>query len=461
MDESLILSYLENLTAFGPRVTGTTACYDAGDWIYNEFESMGLDVEFHDWSYGGYTDRNVVATLNGSNQSSDEIYIVCAHYDSVTGSPGADDDGSGTVSVIASAFILKDYSFNHTIRFITFSGEEQGLLGSHEYATEAKANGDNIIAVLNVDMIGFALNTEDGNNVKIYFNSASEWLTDYTDDVSVNYYDFIELNVIPSGFSWGSDHYYFWENGYDALFYHEYEFNHYYHSPQDIIENMNITYSTKCSKLIVATLAELAFPNYMGNPPNSPVISAPSSGITWIEYEINLTTTDPDGDDVYYYIDWGDDTGSGWIGPYESGEEATVSHIWESAGDFEIRAKAKDENNVFSGWSDSHIISIIEGANPEIQSIDGGLFQVKSKIKNTGSLDATDVNWKITLDGGAFIGKETTGVKSIGAEEEVTIKSKFILGFGPTQISVQAWITDGPMDMVDQSGYVIFFIVKI
>ena len=86
---------------------------------------MGLETSFHNWSYNGYSARNVEAILPGTNESSDEIYIICAHYDSVPGSPGADDDGSGTVAVMASAYIMKDYSFEHTIRFVTFS--DQGL----------------------------------------------------------------------------------------------------------------------------------------------------------------------------------------------------------------------------------------------------------------------------------------------------------------------------------------------
>jgi hypothetical protein len=462
MDESLILGYLENLTSFGPRVTGTTACYDAGDYIYNEFESMGLDVRFHNWSYSGYTDRNVEATLPGIDEESDEIYIICAHYDSVPGSPGADDDGSGTVAVMASAFIMKDFAFNHTIRFVTFSGEEQGLLGSHEYVVEADSNGDNIVAVLNVDMIGYALTTEQGNRVNVYYNTASQWLTDYTDEISEQYYDYIELEVIPSGYSWGSDHYYFWEYGYDALFYHEYKFNDYYHSPQDTIENMNLTYSAKCSKLIIATLAELSLPCDISDPPNEPTITGPSSGMTWMEYEFNVTTTDPNGDDVYYLVDWGDDTSSGLIGPFESGEKVTLAHSWNLAGDYEINAKAKDIYNVYSDWSDPFTISIIDGAFTEIQSIKGGLFKVRSEIKNIGVLDATNVNWKISLEGGAFIGKETEGsIATITAGEERTIKSNFILGFGPTQVTIRVWMTDGPSDFVDQAGYILFFLISI
>ena len=193
LDESMVLRYLENLTAFGPRVTGTPECYAAGDWIYDEFESMGLDVRFHNWSYGGYEDRNVEATLEGTNLSSDEIYIICGHFDSVPGSPGADDDGSGTVNVIASAYIMSQYTFDHTVRFVAFSGEEQGLLGSHEYVEEAYNNGDNIVGTLNVDMIGYAITQTHGSQIKVYNNDASEWLYDITESVSQLYFDYIGL----------------------------------------------------------------------------------------------------------------------------------------------------------------------------------------------------------------------------------------------------------------------------
>ncbi len=257
LDETMYLSYLEDIVDFGTRVTGTPACHDAGDYIYNEFQSMDLGVRYHDWNYGGYEDRNIEATLPGTDNTSDEIYIICAHYDTVSNCPGADDDASGVATVLAAANILSQYEFNHTIRFVTFSGEEQWMLGSHEYVMEAVENEDNIIAVLNVDMIGFALTSTHGSNIKIFKNSPSLWISDYTIDIAEEYYDYIHLNVVPLGEA-PSDQLYFWENGFDAVFYHEYEFNYYYHTPNDVIENINLTYATRFSKLVLATLVSLA-----------------------------------------------------------------------------------------------------------------------------------------------------------------------------------------------------------
>lgn len=58
---------------------------------------------------------------------------------------------------------------------------------------------------------------------------------------------------------------------------------------------------------------------------------------------------DPDGDDIYLYVDWGDDTSEGWIGPFSSGEEITISHAWSEQGDYIIRARAKD---IYDGRGD-------------------------------------------------------------------------------------------------------------
>lgn len=261
IDEDVVLNYIQGLVDFGPRVTESTACDLAGTYIYEEFENMGLSVQYHYWNSSYLSGKNVEATLEGADPTSDKIFIVVGHYDSVSGSPGADDNAAGTVAALAAAEILKDYSFNHTIRFLAVDGEEQGLHGSNEYAEQASHNGDNIIAVLNADMIGFAPNPSDGEKVKVYSNTASGWLYDYIYDIGTTYESHIGfLDIIDSGYSGGSDHVSFWSEGYDAVFYHEYNFNDYYHSSSDTIEHMNLSYDAKVTRLIVATLAELAEP---------------------------------------------------------------------------------------------------------------------------------------------------------------------------------------------------------
>jgi hypothetical protein len=88
------------------------------------------------------------------------------------------------------------------------------------------------------------------------------------------------------------------------------------------------------------------------HPPLTPIITGPAKGKIKVAIEYNFTTTDPDGDEISYFIDWGDETNSGWIGPYTSGEAITESHTWSKKGDYIIKAKAKDIYGNESDWGE-------------------------------------------------------------------------------------------------------------
>lgn len=462
LDETLFLIYLEDLVDFGPRRTGTQACWDAGDWIYDQFKSMGLQVRYQNWSSGGNAGHNIEGTLLGINESSDEIYIICAHYDSVTGSPGADDDGSGVAAVLVAAYLMSQYAVDHTVRFVAFDGEEQGLLGSYQYAQQAASNGDNIVGALNGDMIGYATSTYDGDTIKIYENPASHWLLTYSENIATVYDEYIDLNIINSGSSGGSDHYSFWQNGYDSIFYHEYHFNDFYHSPSDTIANMNISYAVKCSRLEVAALAELAGAVVPSEPPSQPTISGPDFGFIGDTVEFTVSSVDPEGEDVYYYIDWDDGYYTEWAGPYVSGAPVQLTHQWSGIGDYEILVQSRDVHKVKSEWSDPFSFSILRGPILDVKTIEGGLFRASTIIKNDGDYPATDVAWTISFDGGAFIGAETSGViASIPAGGTAEIASGFVLGLGPTVVTATAEIDQGSSDFREQGGLILLFFVKI
>jgi hypothetical protein len=358
LDEEIYLGYLENLTDFGPRVTGEPACDDAGDYIYNQFVSMGLDSEYHFWDDGGLSGNNIIGTLEGNDPMSDEIYIICAHYDSVPDSPGADDDGSGTVAVLVAADLLRNAEFEHDIRFVCFSGEEQGLIGSYYYASETAQNGDNIMAVLNLDMIAYTETPNDGKQLDVFDDEdQSIWLTDYIDAIATEYHDLFDLNVIHAGWSWGSDHYYFWEFGFSAIFGHEYHFNPHWHEPTDTIENCDISYAVRITKLMIVSLAELSgFITY--NAPYIPDIpSGPPGGKINVEYTYTTQTTDPQGDQIVYIFDWGDGNIT-MHGPYSSGETCEASHTWTKTNTYNIKVKARDSDYYESDWSDPLMVNM-------------------------------------------------------------------------------------------------------
>jgi hypothetical protein len=87
------------------------------------------------------------------------------------------------------------------------------------------------------------------------------------------------------------------------------------------------------------------------NPPEIPEINGPSSGTTGTSYTYYFSTTDPDENLIYYYIDWNDGNNSGWYGPYPSGTEKSLSHTWSSDGTYNIKIKAKDTFNKESDWA--------------------------------------------------------------------------------------------------------------
>lgn len=84
--------------------------------------------------------------------------------------------------------------------------------------------------------------------------------------------------------------------------------------------------------------------------PDNPTIDGPMSGDVGTTYDYTFVTTDPNQDNVFYFIDWGDETNSGWIGPYQSGITLTRSHMWSKQGTYIIKAKAKDTNGMESDW---------------------------------------------------------------------------------------------------------------
>ncbi len=88
----------------------------------------------------------------------------------------------------------------------------------------------------------------------------------------------------------------------------------------------------------------------LNNQPDTPLITGTTNGKAGIQYDYNFTAIDPDDNNVYFYIDWNDETTEEWIGPYSSGEIATITHTWTLKNVYIIKAKAKDEFGAESDW---------------------------------------------------------------------------------------------------------------
>jgi len=244
-------SYTEALQAFGDRYTASASNNASRDWLAAKFVEFGYDSvvidSFVTSIYGTPTEcQNVVACKIGA--ALPEHYIVVgAHRDAVSGSPGADDNGSGSAGVLEIARILRNYETDLTFVFVLFDAEEQGLHGSYHFADEALANGDSIVYMFNMDMIA---DEDNSTSAKLYHGSEltyTELLLHLADSL-------LGLNAVLMGTAGGSDHYPFLQNGYEATFLHEYIFSSVYHSYRDSTTHLSFPYHTKMVKAGLATV---------------------------------------------------------------------------------------------------------------------------------------------------------------------------------------------------------------
>ncbi len=274
----LLHEYLGRLCAFGPRYTGTVTCGVASEYIYDAFAALGLAVEYHPWEYDRIIGRDVVATLPGILPDSDGVYIVCGHYDTVLVSPGADDDGSGAMAVLAIATALKDQRLNHTVKFITFAGEERGTYGSFTYAREAAARGDNILAVLNMDMVGYANTTAGGRVLRFYPPDRAVWIGQYATEICRKYHDVVDLSIEIRPNYRGNDAQSFLDYGYDGVWIAHADGYPWGHSQYDNLSHINWSYYTKVARFMCALTWEIG----MRPVPVQVHLTAPDEGRVYV-----------------------------------------------------------------------------------------------------------------------------------------------------------------------------------
>jgi hypothetical protein len=151
VDEAELYRTMQDLENFSTREYGTEGNRRAAVYLYRRLDQIpGLTVEFQN-----ATLNNVIATLPGRGRSSDAIVVVGAHYDSTStvpgDAPGVTDNACGVAIVLEIARIMSAYQWDNTVVFALWNGEEQGMLGSTDYARNAVANGLNIRLYLNFD----------------------------------------------------------------------------------------------------------------------------------------------------------------------------------------------------------------------------------------------------------------------------------------------------------------------
>jgi len=257
------------LDDFETRYFNTAANEASANYMYNYFLSLGLEAEFHLYVQSGGTRKNVVGILPGLVDPERVVYIT-GHFDSTSEdpqnhAPGADDNASGSAAFLEAARVLSQYAFHYTIKFVGFNGEEQGLLGSDAYVDMIAAEGEDVVACYNFDMIAYRGTDPAPADLIIYTNSASLDKAEILRDAYLEYFPADVQPIIVQESISGSDHYSFWQHGYEAVLGIEDEawgsdFCPWYHTSNDRIERYPQDYPTHCTAGGIAAAAHTAIP---------------------------------------------------------------------------------------------------------------------------------------------------------------------------------------------------------
>jgi Zn-dependent M28 family amino/carboxypeptidase len=211
----------------------------ATEYVEDRFTAAGFKVRRQSYTVMGEACHNLEVELPGKNRRG-EIVVIGAHYDSVSGSPGANDNGTGVAGVLALARAWAGRAPERTVRFVAFVNEEPPFfqtaqMGSLVYAKSCRERGDKIVAMLNLetmgcfssekrsqkypfpmglfypsrgDFIGFVGNTASGGLVRHCLKVFREQASFPSEGGALP-------GVLP-GIGW-SDHWSFWQAGYPAL----------------------------------------------------------------------------------------------------------------------------------------------------------------------------------------------------------------------------------------------------
>lgn len=229
----------------------------SAQYIEQAFADMGYAVAAQRFQSGQAEVRNIEVEVSGQGRH-DEIIVIGAHYDSVTGSPGANDNGSGVAAVLELARLLRQARPARTLRFVAFANEEPPFfktqeMGSRVYARRSRERRDNIVAMFSLETIGYYSERPGsqrypfplgffypsaGNFIAFVSNLASRPLLHEALGAFRRHARFPSEGVAAPAFIPGvdwSDHWSFWKEGYPALMVTDtapYRYPH-YHTAQD------------------------------------------------------------------------------------------------------------------------------------------------------------------------------------------------------------------------------------
>ncbi|MGB2173653.1 MAG: M28 family peptidase [Flavobacteriaceae bacterium] len=263
----------------------------AGDYLVEKFNAMNsLTVTDQPFNTNG---RNIIATQLGKTNPND-IYIICAHYDSVA-DYCADDNASGTATVLEVARILSTQCMDNTLVYALWDEEEIGLRGANFYASQANNNGDNILGVLNIDMMGYDGDDDDDFDIDVRPIANSIEMKDDLVALLATYNFNLNVNVVNPGTT-ASDHARFWDQGYSAVLVGESWDNDdqtpYYHSSSDRFSSLDLPYFHELAKLIMSYMVTkgslVSVDNSLTVSPSTLTSNMDNASYQWVDCSTNL-----------------------------------------------------------------------------------------------------------------------------------------------------------------------------
>jgi len=246
---------------------------------------LGYPVTVQEFDVQGVTVKNLEAERKG-NSVPEEVVVVGAHYDSIIGSPGANDNASGVAGVLEMARLLADQPLPRTVRFVAFVNEEPPFfqtddMGSRVYASRARRRGERIVAMLSIETIGYyseeagsqhypfplsLVYPNTANFIGFVGNHASRDLVRRAIGTFRARIEFPSEGITApewiTGIGW-SDHASFWKEGYAALMITDtalFRYRH-YHTPEDTPDKIDYTRMARVVMGIARVVAELARPD--------------------------------------------------------------------------------------------------------------------------------------------------------------------------------------------------------
>jgi len=264
VSQANLLADVNTMVAFGTRRHGQPGEVSCENWLEAEFAALGLTVST--FNYDSAAD-NVIGELPGVKDPS-RIVIIGGHYDSINynttvgAAPGADDDASGVAGVLEIARILSQQQFDYTIRFVGWSGEESGLLGSEAYAAHLDNINADVVGMVQLDMTAYRA-SGDVRSVDFVTDNTDPALNAFAMAV---YQAYVPSIIVNSGSLSGgtSDHQPFFQHGFPATFPFE-DINQYsphIHTGNDTVgvSANDFTRAEWITEGALATVAELARP---------------------------------------------------------------------------------------------------------------------------------------------------------------------------------------------------------